>query len=78
MTYRVEQWVRKITSPIRVITDQAVFNYKNGEYLYNNFKTDKPCIINSIRAENSEIIIELIQNDNINDMTWSYTDQSYF
>ena len=78
MTYRVEQWVTKITSPIRVITDQAVFNYKNGEFLYNNFKTDKPCIINSIRAENSEVVIELKENEAINDMTWSDSDQSYF
>ena len=77
MTYRIEQFVRKIALPIIAEYEDYQNEYSSGNELADSIQ-DKPYVIESISAENDRIIIKLKQNQNINDTSWSETDQSYF
>ncbi len=77
MTYRVEQVVRKIKSPVVVKIGDNTISYQNGESLA-EASFDEPVKIESITAQNDKIIIQLTKNDSLNDTNWSDKDNSYF
>ena len=62
MTYRVEQWVRKITSPIIARINDKELSFENGDSFANSFTADKPVIIHSISVLGGKIVVELIDN----------------
>ena len=78
MTYRVEQWVRKIKSPIIARINDKELSFDNGDSFANSFITDKPVIIYSISVTDGKIVVELIENEIINDTSWSDKENSYF
>ena len=78
MTYRVEQWVRKITSPIIARINDKELSFDNGDLFANSFTADKPVVIHSISASDGKITVELIENKIINDTSWSDKENSYF
>ena len=77
MTYKVEQFVKKITSPITVTIGENSIAFQNGEKLA-EASFCEPVKIESITAQNDIIIIQLAKNDSVNDMSWSDKDNSYF
>ena len=78
MTYRVDQWVRKITSPLIARINDKELSFDNGDSFANSFTADKPVIIHSISASDGKIIVELIDNKIVNDTSWSDKENSYF
>ena len=77
MTYRVEQFVRKIKSPVTVKIENETVSYPNGESLA-EASFDEHVKIESITAQSDKIIIQLTKNDNVNDTSWSDKDNCYF
>lgn len=58
MTYRVEQWVSKIESPVSVRIGDNVLNFSSGEELA-AFTFDRQYEVKSISAVGSTVEIEL-------------------
>ena len=77
MTYKVEQWVRKIKSPVTVKIGETAISYPNGEELADD-SFSEPLVIDSVLAENSKIIIKLVKNSKTNDVNWVGEEQSFF
>ena len=77
MTYRVEQWVRKIKSPVTVRIDEKSISFLNGEALADAAFCE-PLVIESVSAEDSKIIIKLMKNSKTNDVNWIGEEQSFF
>lgn len=77
MTYRVEQWVRKIKSPVTVKIGETAISYPNGEELADD-SFSEPLVIDSVLAEDSKIIIKLVKNSKTNDVNWVGEEQSFF
>lgn len=77
MTYRVEQFVRKITSPVVAKIGDNSIVFHNGEGLASSSFCE-PLMIDSIYAENDRIIIELMKNDQVNDTNWVGEEQTFF
>ena len=77
MTYRVEQFVRKIKSPVTVkIGDKSIL-FPDGERLA-EASFDEPLLIGSLTAEDNRIIIQLVKNDKLNDVNWIGEEQASF
>ena len=77
MTYRVEQWVRKIKSPVTVRIGEKSISFSNGEELA-DASFGEPLVIDSVLAEDSKIIIKLVKNSKTNDVNWVGEEQSFF
>lgn len=77
MTYRVEQWVRKIKSSVTVNIGETAISYPNGEELADD-SFSEPLVIDSVLAENSKIIIKLVKNSKTNDVNWGGEEQAGF
>ena len=77
MTYRVEQWVRKIESPVTVRIGENFISFPNGEVLADAAFCE-PLVIESVSAEDSKIIIKLMKNSKTNDVNWVGEEQSFF
>ena len=77
MTYRIEQFVRKIKSPVIVKIGTDTIQYSNGEDLANAEFSEQLSIIN-ISAEDNKVIIELVKNDKVNDVNWIGEEQADF
>ncbi|MBR6101909.1 MAG: hypothetical protein IKP95_05740 [Ruminococcus sp.] len=69
MTYRIEQFVRKISSPVIVKTNTEEKHFKNGSELA-DYSFDRRYIVTDICTNGQNIIITLAENDNINDTNW--------
>ena len=78
MTYRVEQWVRKIKSPVIAKINDKELPFNNGNSFADLFTADKPVIINSISVSDGRIVFELVDNEILNDTSWSDKENSYF
>ena len=77
MTYRVEQFVRKISSPIVVKIGIEEMQFKNGSELA-EYKFDRSFVISDINIDRKNIIISLAENDHINDTNWLGEEQAGF
>ena len=77
MTYRVEQWVRKIISPITVKYQDNVMHLNNGSDLA-DYSFDRRYVISSVEADGETVIITLAENDCINDTNWVGEKQASF
>lgn len=77
MTYRVEQFVAKIESPVVTkIGDHSII-FQNGE-AFANASFCEPVVIDSIYAEDNRVVIELVKNDRVNDTNWLGKEQTFF
>lgn len=77
MTYRIEQFVRKIKSPVTVRIGDNSIDFPDGEKLA-EASFCEPMIIDSVIAENDKIIIRLAKNDRVNDVNWIGEEQAGF
>ena len=69
MTYRVEQFVARITSPVVVYFGDEILELKNGQELAER-SFDRSVAISEIRASDSAVVITLVENDRVNDINW--------
>ena len=77
MTYRVEQFVRKIKSPVIVKIGENCSQYANGKCLAEAEFSEQMSII-KISAEDNKVIIELVKNEKVNDVNWIGEEQADF
>ena len=77
MTYRVEQFVRKISSPIIVKIGIEELHFKNGSELA-EYKFDRSYIITDLSASEGNVIISLTENVSINATNWVGEEQAEF
>ena len=69
MTYKIEQYVAKITSPIIVRIGAEEMAFTNGTDLA-GYSFDRCLVIDNIKAEGSKVIITLADNARVNDTNW--------
>ena len=69
MTYKIEQYVAKITSPIIVRIGAEEMAFTNGTDLA-QYSFDRCLVIDNIKAEGSKVIITLADNARVNDTNW--------
>ena len=77
MTYRIEQWVRKITSPVMVRIGDENIKMADGKQLAER-SFDRPYLISEVSALDDMILIVLVENDKTNDITWVGEEQASF
>ena len=77
MTYKIEQFVKKIKSAVTVRIGDNSIDFPDGEKLAEE-AFGEPMRIESIIAEDNRIIIQLAKNELINDTNWSDDKKSFF
>ena len=77
MTYKVEQFVRKISSPIIVKIGIEELHFNDGSELA-EYKFDRSFVITDLSAKESTVAITLAENENINDTNWVGEEQAGF
>ena len=77
MTYRVEQWVKKISSPIVAEYYQKILNFDNGKQLA-EYTFDHSVTITNVMAKDKSIYIMVLDNDRVNDTNWVGEEQAEF
>ncbi|MBQ9461314.1 MAG: hypothetical protein IJU51_05270 [Clostridia bacterium] len=77
MTYKIEQWVRKITSPIVVEYNRQALYFDNGKELAEH-EFDHSVIVGNVMAYDKSIYIMVLDNDRVNDTTWCGEEQVEF
>lgn len=77
MTYRVEQWVRKITSPIIVEYNHQTLCFDNGKGLA-EYAFEHSVTIGNVMAKDKSIYIMVLDNDRVNDTNWVGEEQAEF
>ena len=77
MQYKINQSVRKIKCPVICITDDKRLEFDNGidaaEYTF-----DKYYIVDFVTAENDRIIIQLVENKDVNNISWTEEEAGSF
>lgn len=69
MTYRIDQSVSRICSPIDVLVEGRCLHFDRGTELA-NAEFDKNYLISSISAKANHIVIELEENKKAFDYSW--------
>ena len=70
MTYKLQEFIGKISSPVFVIIDEEErFCYENGNKAY-QAEYDKYYLVSEIRAQADKVYITLVENKQINDTNW--------
>ena len=77
MTYRVEQFVAKIKSPVVAVIEDRQIEYADGKVL-SETSFSKLFRIESLTAKGDRIIIKLVENDRLNDTNWTGEEQAGF
>lgn len=69
MTYKVNPNVSKITSPVVTVIDGKETRYENGAVLA-NAEFDENYVIASIAAKGDTVVLTMVKNTRLNEMTW--------
>lgn len=70
MTYKLQEFISKITSPVVLLIDgEERFYFENGDKAYQG-EYDKNYLVSDIRAQEDKVYITLIENTKINDTNW--------
>lgn len=80
MTYRLEQFIEKIKSPVVCVFDDKEIEYANGKELENQ-QFDKYWLVDSISVRDDKILLKMIENHNTNYADWigeEGIDKSFF
>ena len=77
MTYRVEQFVAKIESPVVAVIEDKQIQYADGKALAETTFT-RLFRIDSITARGSKVFVKLVENDRLNDTNWTGEEQAEF
>lgn len=77
MTYRVEQFVAKIESPVVAVIEDKQVEYPDGKALAGT-AFSKLFRVEALTARGGKIIVRLVENDQINDINWVGEEQADF
>ena len=77
MTYRIEQFVAKIESPVIAVLQGEQREFPNGRALAET-AFSRLFRIESLTAQGDRIIIKLVENDRLNDTNWTGEEQAGF
>ena len=78
MTYKLNNGVKKIQSPIVLLLCDQELRFNNGVELAEK-ELDKPYMIDTITAKDSVVFITVLENDNMPSTEWSdEKDVSFF
>ena len=77
MTYRVEQIVAKIESPVVAVIEDKQIEYADGKALAET-AFSKLFRIESLTARGSKVFVKLVENDRLNDTNWTGEEQADF
>ncbi|MBR6984315.1 MAG: hypothetical protein IKH75_12480 [Ruminococcus sp.] len=70
MTYRLQEFVSKISSPTVLLIDgKEQFYFENGDKAY-QAEYEKYYLVSEIRAHADKVYITLVENKRINDTNW--------
>ena len=77
MTYKIEQFVSKITSPVIVKTGDKNLTFNNGtEFAEHTF--DRKYLGADINTDGANIVLTLVENERVNDINWGGEEQAGF
>ena len=77
MTYRVEQFVAKIKSPVVAVIEDKQIEYSDGKALAETSFSKLFCI-ESLTARGSKVFVKLVENNRLNDTNWTGEEQAEF
>lgn len=77
MTYRVEQFVAKIESPIVAVIEDKQMEYADGKALADT-SFSKLFRVESMTARGDKVFVKLVENDRLNDTNWTGEEQADF
>ena len=77
MTYRVDQFVAKIESPVVAVIDDKQMEFADGKALAET-SFSKLFRIESLTAKGNKVYAKLVENDRLNDMNWTGEEQADF
>lgn len=75
-TFHLNPELRKIASPIRVVTENEELSFSSGQELVAH-SFDKPYKVEKIRAEENSIVLELIEQSST-PTNWAGEEQTSF
>ena len=77
MTYKIEQFVSKITSPVIVKTGDENLTFNNGTELAEH-TFDRKYLVTDINTDGTNIVLTLVENERVNDINWVGEEQAGF
>ena len=77
MTYRVEQFVAKIESPIVAVIEDKQMEFADGRALADT-SFSKLFRVESMTARGDKVFVKLVENDRLNDTNWTGEEQADF
>ena len=77
MTYKVEQFVAKIESPVVAVIEDKQMEFVDGKALAET-AFSKLFRIESLTARGSKVYVKLVENDRLNDTNWTGEEQADF
>ena len=77
MTYRVEQFVAKIESPVIAVIEDKQMEFADGKALADT-SFSKLFRIESLTARGNKVFVKLVENNRLNDTNWTGEEQAEF
>ena len=77
MTYKIDQFVSKISSPITVLIGDKTLKFENGETLA-EYVFDRKYSVTDLKADGSVVIITLAEAKTLTDTNWIGDEQVGF
>ena len=72
MTYRLESFIKRITSPVICIFGEQEVSYADGKALYEQ-PFDKFWTVDTISVRDGKVILQMTENDQINTSDSEYS-----
>lgn len=69
MTFKLNPQLRLIVAPVVLVVDGEEQIYPDGESLV-ALEFDRRYVIDSISARDNDVVVTLMINDHVNDITW--------
>ena len=77
LKYKLETFIKKITSPVVIEYNGEVLEFPNGTAAYEQ-EFAKYMVVDEVKMLDNKICIVLKENDRINDVTWFGEEQANF
>ena len=77
MTYKIEQFVAKIESPVVAVIEDKQMEFADGKALAET-TFSKLFRIESLTARGDKVVVKLVENDRLNDTNWTGEEQADF
>ena len=77
MTYKLESFIKKITSPVVIEYNGKLQEFPNGAAAYENDYV-KYLLVDEVKITGNKICLVLKENEKANDITWCGEEQATF